>query len=135
MTIDIVEVVSVLLWRPRTQRSVEPLLTVRGIFMYAQSACVNCNDGNQISLPQQRSMRPREKFEIKGRAGSKDYSLVLGMVNAVARLLKKKKLWLYGNLYSELLVVKENEREKRINSLIERKLAHNFLLCLAKVTR
>ncbi|EGI57143.1 hypothetical protein G5I_14613 [Acromyrmex echinatior] len=26
---------------------------------------VNYNDGNQISLPQQRSIRPREKFEIK----------------------------------------------------------------------
>lgn len=60
-TIDIAEVVSVLLWRPRTQRSVEYRcyrgISARGIFMYAQSATVNYNDGNQISLPQQRSAR------------------------------------------------------------------------------
>lgn len=40
---------------------------------------VNYNDGNQISLVQQRSMRPREKFEIKERAGSKDYPLAFGL--------------------------------------------------------
>lgn len=48
---------------------------------------VNYNDGNQISLVQQRSMRPREKFEIKERAGSKDYPLAFGLLKVVKKKL------------------------------------------------
>ena len=53
---------------------------------------VKYNDGNQILLPQQRSVRPREKFEIKER--TKDYPLAFGMTTVI-RLLKKIALWLH----------------------------------------
>lgn len=91
MTIDIVEVVSVLLWRPRTQRSVEPLLTVRGIFMYAQSACVNCNDGNQISLPQQSEYATARKIRDKRASGIERLFVGARYGKRGGQVVKKKK--------------------------------------------
>lgn len=74
---------------------------------------VNYNDGNQISLPQQRSMQPREKFEIKEGAGSKDYPLAFGMTTII-RLLKKIALWLYGNWCSDLSATEEKKGRDRL---------------------
>lgn len=68
---------------------------------------VNYNDGNQISLVQQRSMRPREKFEIKKPVRApKDNPLAFGL------LKKKIALWLRGNRCSDLLTAVERKKKK-----------------------
>lgn len=77
---------------------------------------VNYNDGNQISLPQQWSMRPREKFEIKEGAGSKDYPLAFGMTTII-RLLKKN---CFVALWKLVFGPFSHRGKKRTGSFIER---------------